>query len=307
MPGPKGNRTPDLAACPTSNGDCRAIRCGRSSDANTQPGYPHPGRQPAACVPRCRSPRPARARSASRGPSGGQKPAAVGRYPTMVVVDSPNTTRSSPAALSCVPCLDTRNRSRSDGLLRTLLAPGPGPRGLARPARRAERLRDGRDRHADGAGRPALGGVPVLCQNPAQSLTCYFTIGACAHPSRLPVHGPGARLAGALGAQTTPPRTWRSWFSGTGSPCCGVRSRVRGRTGLTVPCSPLWPGCCRDECGCTGSWHRALCLPGTGALCGRNGPIRTRRDARRSQPRCGRWVMQIARQNPRWGYRCIPG
>ncbi len=41
----------------------------------------------------------------------------------------------------------------------------------------------------------------VPCQNPAQGLTCCFTLGARADPSRLPVHGPGAWLAGALGTQ----------------------------------------------------------------------------------------------------------
>jgi hypothetical protein len=39
----------------------------------------------------------------------------------------------------------------------------------------------------------------VLCQNPEHRLTCCFTLGARAHPSGLPVHGPGARLAGTAG------------------------------------------------------------------------------------------------------------
>ena len=33
----------------------------------------------------------------------------------------------------------------------------------------------------------------------------------------------------------------------------GVRSPARGRTGLTVPCSQRWPGCCPGTSGCTGS------------------------------------------------------
>jgi hypothetical protein len=45
------------------------------------------------------------------------------------------------------------------------------------------------------------GGLPVLCQNPVQGLTCCFTLGARAHSPHLPVHGPGVRLAGAAGAQ----------------------------------------------------------------------------------------------------------
>jgi hypothetical protein len=37
--------------------------------------------------------------------------------------------------------------------------------------------------------------------NPAHGLTWWFTLVARAHPPRLPVHGPGGRLAGAAGAQ----------------------------------------------------------------------------------------------------------
>jgi hypothetical protein len=47
----------------------------------------------------------------------------------------------------------------------------------------------------------------------------------------------------------------------------------------------LLPG----ACGCTRSLRRAPCWPGTGAWCGRNGPIRGRRGDRRSRPGCGRW------------------
>jgi hypothetical protein len=38
----------------------------------------------------------------------------------------------------------------------------------------------------------------VLCQYPTQVLICWFTLGACAYPSRLPLHGPGVRLAALL-------------------------------------------------------------------------------------------------------------
>jgi hypothetical protein len=41
----------------------------------------------------------------------------------------------------------------------------------------------------------------VPCQNSAQCLTCCFTLGARAYPSRLPLHGPGVRLGGAPGPQ----------------------------------------------------------------------------------------------------------
>ena len=45
-----------------------------------------------------------------------------------------------------------------------------------------------------------IGFVPALCQNLAQGLKCCFMLGARAHSPHLPVHGPGVRLAGALGA-----------------------------------------------------------------------------------------------------------
>ena len=48
-------------------------------------------------------------------------------------------------------------------------------------------------------GRPLRHGV--LCRNPAYGLICWFTLGARAHPTRLPVHSPRARLAGPPGGQ----------------------------------------------------------------------------------------------------------
>ena len=42
---------------------------------------------------------------------------------------------------------------------------------------------------------------PALCQNPAQGLTSCFTLCTRAHSPHLLVHGPGARLAGAAGAE----------------------------------------------------------------------------------------------------------
>jgi hypothetical protein len=38
-------------------------------------------------------------------------------------------------------------------------------------------------------------------ENPVQGLNCCFTVGARADPSRLPLHGPGVRLARAPGSQ----------------------------------------------------------------------------------------------------------
>jgi DNA helicase II / ATP-dependent DNA helicase PcrA len=51
--------------------------------------------------------------------------------------------------------------------------------------------------------RDPTGVLPAACAVPkaAQGLTCCFTLSARVHPSRLSVHGPGARLADAAGAQ----------------------------------------------------------------------------------------------------------
>ncbi len=53
--------------------------------------------------------------------------------------------------------------------------------------------------------------------------------------------------------EPTPRMMRRSSCCGTKSRCCCVRSAARGRTGLTVPCSPSWHGCCPGACGCTES------------------------------------------------------
>jgi hypothetical protein len=43
--------------------------------------------------------------------------------------------------------------------------------------------------------------VPCAVPKPCVCLTCWFTLGARADSPRLPVHGPGVRLAGTAGAQ----------------------------------------------------------------------------------------------------------
>jgi hypothetical protein len=70
-----------------------------------------------------------------------------------------------------------------------------GPSDL--PARHAERVADaGQLLRLD----RGVGGV-CRAKNPARSLTCCFTLGDRAHPPRLPLRGPGVRLARAAGAQ----------------------------------------------------------------------------------------------------------
>jgi len=76
-------------------------------------------------------------------------------------------------------------------------------------------------------------------------LTCCSTLGARAHTSCLPVHGPGVRLTGAPGAQRCRQGCGDLGAPAWGSRSCAVRSPVQGRTGLTVRCSPRSRGCCR--------------------------------------------------------------
>jgi hypothetical protein len=74
-------------------------------------------------------------------------------------------------------------------------------------AEQAAALRALRDQDPDDLSRSAVradvNGLSqrVPCQNPARGLTCWFTLNARAHSPRLPVHGPGVRLAGAPGPQ----------------------------------------------------------------------------------------------------------
>jgi len=53
----------------------------------------------------------------------------------------------------------------------------------------------------------------------------------------------------------TPRRRRRSWCSGMRSRSCGGRSRPR-LTGLTVPWSPPWHGCCQDTSGAPDRYPR---------------------------------------------------
>jgi len=53
----------------------------------------------------------------------------------------------------------------------------------------------------------------------------------------------------ALLARGMPPRTRRSWSCGMRSQSFAGRSPGRRRTGLTVPWSPPWRGCCPGACG----------------------------------------------------------
>jgi hypothetical protein len=56
---------------------------------------------------------------------------------------------------------------------------------------------------------------PVPCQNLAHGLSCCFTLDSHAHPSGLPVHGAGVRLAGAAPRRAS--STWRQFLKAQAS------------------------------------------------------------------------------------------
>ena len=74
-----------------------------------------------------------------------------------------------------------------------------------------------------------------------------------------------------------------------------------------MPYSPRWPGCCPGACGCTGSWPPGTLLAWHGRLVSGTWTYPST-PGRALVPDVVRaLVEQLARQNPRWGYRRIQG
>lgn len=97
------------------------------------------------------------------------------------------------------------------------------------------------------------------------ALSWGYTLGTRAHPPHLSVNDSAGSAGWCSLLAVMLPRMRRSSCCGTRSRSCGVRSCGRGRTGLTVPCSPRW----RDA-----AWARAAAPdhdPGDAAATGDSG------------------------------------
>jgi hypothetical protein len=173
--------------------------------------------------------------------------------------------------------VQARHRAGATGVLHPYRAGAPGPDHLRQG--RAHRVTR-RRQHRDGAPHPGLGrrsprsGDSLEPQCPRfgpSTATAQAHAGPCAVPK--PCARPDlllyARRSCSFASSTcswsgcsagwrywravTPPRMRRSSCCAMRSRSCAGRSRAQGRTGLTVPYSPHWPGCCPGACGCTGS------------------------------------------------------
>jgi hypothetical protein len=155
-------------------------------------------------------------------------------------------------------------------------------------------------------GRVSDAGRRVLCQNAVHHLTCCFTFGARADPSRLPLHGPGCSAGWRHWRVATLPRMRRSSCCAMRSRSCGGRSRARGRAGPTVPCSPPCleaaaraPAAEPDR----DAGHTAGLAPAPGRQEVDLSSLRTPAGRRPG----GGADRAAARENPGWGYKRIQG
>ena len=110
---------------------------------------------------------------------------------------------SGDAAKGLRRLLGTASENQVDALLQRLLADKASPSDLLNvlgkvdEALIADLMKAGKRAETGLSQR-----VITLCRaKTLRGLTCCFTLGARANPSRLPLHGPGVRLAGAPGAQ----------------------------------------------------------------------------------------------------------
>lgn len=103
------------------------------------------------------------------------------------------------------------------------------------------------------------------------------------------------------------PRTPRSGRSATRSRCYVARWPARGSTGRA---GRFWPGrrdCCLAHAGAGCSYSQPRCCGGIGSWSGAVGPIRISVAVSLVSEEIRRLVLQLARENPSWGYRRIHG